>query len=161
VGPRVVLDAAAKRKIPSPRRQSNPRTPIIQPVDQRYTDWPITTHYMEKVHEAFCTLSFVFVVIACMVIQDSQGRIELLLCGEVSLILFYRVANSHESCVSNRIVELFIVRRFRFATINQNRDFILYTCLLWTSESFRYRPYSVFSGYSPGNLSAIVLLTRQ
>jgi hypothetical protein len=26
VGPRVVLDAAVKRKIPSPRRESNPRT---------------------------------------------------------------------------------------------------------------------------------------
>jgi hypothetical protein len=28
VGPRAVLDAAVKRKIPSPRRESNPRTPI-------------------------------------------------------------------------------------------------------------------------------------
>jgi hypothetical protein len=32
VGPRAVLDAVVKRKIPSPRRESNPRTPIIQPV---------------------------------------------------------------------------------------------------------------------------------
>jgi hypothetical protein len=31
-----------KRKIPSPRRESNPRTPIVQPVAQRYTDWAIT-----------------------------------------------------------------------------------------------------------------------
>jgi hypothetical protein len=31
VGPRVVLDAV-KRKIPSPHRESNPRTPIVQPV---------------------------------------------------------------------------------------------------------------------------------
>jgi hypothetical protein len=38
VGPRAVLDAAVKRKIPSPRRESNPRTPIVQPVAQRYTD---------------------------------------------------------------------------------------------------------------------------
>jgi hypothetical protein len=37
VGPRAVLDAVT-RKIPSPRRQSNPRTPIVQPVAQRYTD---------------------------------------------------------------------------------------------------------------------------
>jgi hypothetical protein len=29
VGPRAVLDAVVKRKIPSPRRESNPRTPII------------------------------------------------------------------------------------------------------------------------------------
>jgi hypothetical protein len=38
VSPRVVLDAVVKRKIPSPRRESNPRTPIVQPVAQRYTD---------------------------------------------------------------------------------------------------------------------------
>jgi len=38
VGPRTVLDAVVKRKIPSPRRQSNPRTLIVQPVAQCYTD---------------------------------------------------------------------------------------------------------------------------
>jgi hypothetical protein len=38
VGPRAVLDAVMKRKIPSPRGESNPRTPIVQPVAQRYTD---------------------------------------------------------------------------------------------------------------------------
>jgi hypothetical protein len=43
VGPRAVLDTVMKRKIPSPRRESNPRTPIVQPVAQRYTDWAITT----------------------------------------------------------------------------------------------------------------------
>jgi hypothetical protein len=32
VGPRAVLHAAVKRKIPSPRRKSNPRTPIVQPI---------------------------------------------------------------------------------------------------------------------------------
>jgi hypothetical protein len=32
VGPRAVLDAVVKRKIPSPLRESNPRTPIGQPV---------------------------------------------------------------------------------------------------------------------------------
>jgi hypothetical protein len=35
VGPRAVLDAVAKRKIPSPRRESN--APIVQSVAQRYT----------------------------------------------------------------------------------------------------------------------------
>jgi hypothetical protein len=29
VGSRDVLDSAAKKKIPSPRRESNPRTPIL------------------------------------------------------------------------------------------------------------------------------------
>jgi hypothetical protein len=42
VDPRAVLDAVVKRKIPSPRRESNPSTPIVQPVAQRYTDWAIT-----------------------------------------------------------------------------------------------------------------------
>jgi hypothetical protein len=42
VGPRAVLDAVVKRKIPSSRRESNPRTQIVQPVAQRYTDWAIT-----------------------------------------------------------------------------------------------------------------------
>jgi hypothetical protein len=39
VGPRAVVDAVVKRKIPSPRRESNPRTPIVQSVAQLYTDW--------------------------------------------------------------------------------------------------------------------------
>jgi hypothetical protein len=42
VGPRAVLEAVVKRKIPSPRRESNPTTPIVQPAAQRYTDWAIT-----------------------------------------------------------------------------------------------------------------------
>jgi hypothetical protein len=38
VGSRAVLNAVVKRKIPRPRRESNPRTPIVQSVAQRYTD---------------------------------------------------------------------------------------------------------------------------
>jgi hypothetical protein len=38
MGPRAVLDAVMKRKTPSPRRESNPRTPIVQPVALGYTD---------------------------------------------------------------------------------------------------------------------------
>jgi hypothetical protein len=33
VGSRAVLEAVVKRKIPSPSRESNLRTPIVQPVD--------------------------------------------------------------------------------------------------------------------------------
>jgi hypothetical protein len=33
-----VLDAVVKRKIPSPCRELNPRTPNVEPVAQRYTD---------------------------------------------------------------------------------------------------------------------------
>jgi hypothetical protein len=38
VGLRAVMDAVEKRKIPGPLWESNPRTPIFQPVAQRYTD---------------------------------------------------------------------------------------------------------------------------
>jgi hypothetical protein len=36
------VDAVVKRKIRSHRRDSNPRTLIVQPIAQRYTDWAIT-----------------------------------------------------------------------------------------------------------------------
>jgi hypothetical protein len=42
VGARTVLDAVVKRKIPSPRRESNSRTLIVQPIAQSYTDLAIT-----------------------------------------------------------------------------------------------------------------------
>jgi hypothetical protein len=38
MGSRAVLGAVAKKKIPSHRRESNPRTLIVQLVAQRYTD---------------------------------------------------------------------------------------------------------------------------
>jgi hypothetical protein len=40
VAPRAGLDAVVKRKVPSPRRESNPRTTIVHPAAQRsaYTD---------------------------------------------------------------------------------------------------------------------------
>jgi hypothetical protein len=38
MGFRDILYAVVKRKIPSPRRKSNPKTPIVEPVAQRYTD---------------------------------------------------------------------------------------------------------------------------
>jgi hypothetical protein len=57
VGPGAVLDAVVKRKIPSPRRKSNPRIPIVQPVAQRYTDSAITVLQFEGVpgrtHKAY------------------------------------------------------------------------------------------------------------
>jgi hypothetical protein len=39
VGRKAVLDTVVKRRIPSPRREWNSRTPIVLPVAQRYTDW--------------------------------------------------------------------------------------------------------------------------
>jgi hypothetical protein len=38
MGPRAVLDAVVKRKVPSPHWESNPRNPIVQPVAQPYID---------------------------------------------------------------------------------------------------------------------------
>jgi hypothetical protein len=38
VGPRAGLNTVSKRKIPSPRRESNPDHPIFQPVASRHTD---------------------------------------------------------------------------------------------------------------------------
>jgi hypothetical protein len=49
VGPRAVMDVV-KRKIPSPRREMNPRISVVQTVAQRYTDWVITAPFLEKVH---------------------------------------------------------------------------------------------------------------
>jgi hypothetical protein len=51
VGPRAVLYAVVKRKIPSPRRESNPRTPIVQPVTQSYADWAITALQCVYIYE--------------------------------------------------------------------------------------------------------------
>jgi hypothetical protein len=51
LGPRAVLGAVVKRKIHCSRRESNPRTPIIQPVAQRYIDWAITALTYEPRHE--------------------------------------------------------------------------------------------------------------
>jgi hypothetical protein len=42
VGCTAILDAVVKRKILSPRRESNPRTPIAQPVAQRYREMVCT-----------------------------------------------------------------------------------------------------------------------
>jgi hypothetical protein len=57
VGPRAGLDAVVKRKIPSPRRESNPRTPIVQPEVQRYTDW--TIKYFLRSPHTFCITNYV------------------------------------------------------------------------------------------------------
>jgi hypothetical protein len=52
VGPRAVLDAVVKRKLPSPCRESN--TPIRQPVAHRYT---YTVKVVTLFPKAFCFCS--------------------------------------------------------------------------------------------------------
>jgi hypothetical protein len=37
-GPKTGLDAVEKRKISSPRRESDPRTPFVQPLASHYTE---------------------------------------------------------------------------------------------------------------------------
>jgi hypothetical protein len=65
VGPRAVLDAVVKRKIPSPRRESNPRTPIVQPVAQCYTDLAIT---------ALLTCIILLNINFCLITSTIQSR---------------------------------------------------------------------------------------
>jgi hypothetical protein len=38
MGLRAILDVVVNRKITSPRRESNPRTLIVEPVAQSYTE---------------------------------------------------------------------------------------------------------------------------
>jgi hypothetical protein len=65
VGPRAVLDVVVKRKIPSPRRESNPRTPIVQPLPQRYTNWAITALGYFTYRIRFWSLLYNHHVIGC------------------------------------------------------------------------------------------------
>jgi hypothetical protein len=55
VGPRAVVEVVVKRKLASPRRESNHRTPIVQPVAQRYTDSATTALKMEIIVVKFFT----------------------------------------------------------------------------------------------------------
>jgi lipopolysaccharide/colanic/teichoic acid biosynthesis glycosyltransferase len=70
VGPRAVLDAMVKRKIPSPRRESNPRTPIVQPVAQRYTDCAITTILL-----LLLLLLLIIIIIIIIIIIKAEGKL--------------------------------------------------------------------------------------
>jgi hypothetical protein len=58
VGPKAVLDAVVKKKIPSPRRESNPTIPIVRPVAQRYTDWAIMALTVRYAHNFFLQIHF-------------------------------------------------------------------------------------------------------
>jgi hypothetical protein len=47
------MGTVVKRKIPNPRRESNPRTPIVQPVAQHYTAWAIDGYGHKLYFHAF------------------------------------------------------------------------------------------------------------
>jgi hypothetical protein len=54
MGPRAVLDVVVKKKIPNPRRESNPRTPIVQPVAHcSYQNFYRRNGYGTRVVESF------------------------------------------------------------------------------------------------------------
>jgi hypothetical protein len=58
---RAVLDAVVKRKIRGPLRESNPRTPTVQPVAQRYIDLAVTAlqrRVQEKIFQDSNPLQF-------------------------------------------------------------------------------------------------------
>jgi hypothetical protein len=79
---RDILDTVVKRKIPSLRRKSNPRTPIVQPVAQRFTDWAITALIPHTMDDIIAVLR-----------QDTPN-----LC---IIIILYKVLNK---CVSHHSV---------------------------------------------------------
>jgi len=73
VGLKAVVDAVVKRKIPSPRRASNPRTPIVQPVallrawtklNSKRVCPTIFDHRMSRKSKANPTLACLYVLIS-------------------------------------------------------------------------------------------------
>jgi hypothetical protein len=69
VGPRAILDMVVKRKIPGPYQESNPTTPIIQPIAQCYTNWAITALILKMFQMKFvvCSRSISIQTSACLV----------------------------------------------------------------------------------------------
>jgi hypothetical protein len=68
MGPRAVLNTVVMRKIPSPRGESKPRTPIVQPVVSRYTDWAIIIIIIIIITIIIIIIIVVVVVIVVIVI---------------------------------------------------------------------------------------------
>jgi hypothetical protein len=77
VRPRTVLDAVVK-KIPSPGRESNPRTPIVQSVSQRYTDWAITALDVYTEHVYYIVFRILQYMIASVTFTSGQMDVALL-----------------------------------------------------------------------------------
>jgi hypothetical protein len=73
MGPRTVLDTVVKRKISIPRRESNPRTPIVQPVAQRYTDWNRTPFSTSILSINLMTLMWLIKLLLSMIRAIYEG----------------------------------------------------------------------------------------
>jgi hypothetical protein len=116
VGPRAVLDAV-KRKIPSPYRESNPRTPIVQPVAQCYTDWAITALFrIALCVNSLCILSSKCINEShddgvsvhpseCVVSQTSFNRLWWnFLCGPTLIVVKFYFRPFY-SCITRALIE--------------------------------------------------------
>jgi hypothetical protein len=70
VGPRAVQDAVVKIKIPSSRRESKPRTSIVQSVVQLFRIQYLENQYFEKIHLVFSTKSVpMFLVVVVVIVM--------------------------------------------------------------------------------------------
>jgi hypothetical protein len=79
VGTRAVLDAVVKRKIPSPRWESNRRTPIVQPVAQRNVN--------SMKHSPFRKLTVAQLVKKLAALHGTEGSLP---CSQEPVIRAYR-----------------------------------------------------------------------
>jgi hypothetical protein len=103
VGPRAVL-YAVMRKISSPRRESNPRTLIPQPVAQRYTDWAITALIITYKYYNLLFISICFSLwchVGVSLASSVSGCVWVWVCvclGLYAILVFSQVFNSCEVC---------------------------------------------------------------
>jgi hypothetical protein len=77
-GPQSRSGRGGKKKNSQPRRESNPRTPIVQPVAQRCTDWAIMAYEFEMSASKNTNLD------SCM-----STPVEILSCDSTTRIFFF------------------------------------------------------------------------
>jgi hypothetical protein len=85
VGSRAVLDTVVKRKIPRLGRESNPRTPIVQPVAQCYTQSDLTFFSLLLVSITVFRVPFVHLHYTA----DLSGDIQTMLSNNTFVLLAY------------------------------------------------------------------------
>jgi hypothetical protein len=139
VGPRAVLESMVKRKIPRPHRELNPRTPIVQPVAQRYTDWGITAlnsySYLHIVYNSTESVSFIYLTII------SRFRITINANPEWLPSFWYR--SIHPMVVRGLHKDVYSIKLTITSTNNCNNGitysisvFLISTILSWNVEKY-------------------------
>jgi hypothetical protein len=83
VGPRAVLDVVV-RKIPGPHWESNPRTPVGQPVTQCYTNFAS--------FNSLCIMNAIY--------QHEEIHKITWAARGYNLIIFYFLGNEKKACIS-------------------------------------------------------------